>query len=381
MTQVATGTATSTYAYDYMNQRVKEVAGSVTTIYPHKYWNIVGATSTAYIYAGDQLLSTIVADGRSTTTRYIHTDHLGSTNVVTNASGTPVQVIDYLPYGGIRYSSSTAQTSEKHQFIGQYTDSTGLNYLNARYLQNTRGQFFSQDPLFWSGNQNLKDPQSQNSYSYSNNNPINRSDPSGLLSVEDSAKLDALRSQLLSISYSIQNLPANTSQAALGSLQGALSATGNVLSQFGSGVANGFINPLNGVTKFNDTSVPFAQGLGNLFGVAAALQPFGGIEFTEGRAVGRAAFEIGTMLKSSTPVKAALKSDIYHRAPTFVRDEAADIGDKFMQINKDGTQYFIVQMKGVVNNVEGVFEYGIDHIGDLTHQRFKPGGLINGILN
>jgi hypothetical protein len=135
------------------------------------------------------------------------------------------------------------------------------------------------------------------------------------------------------------------------------------------------------VTKFNDTSVPFAQGLGNLFGVAAALQPFGGIEFTEGRAVGRAAFEIGTMLKSSTPVKAALKSDIYHRAPTFVRDEAADIGDKFMQINKDGTQYFIVQMKGVVNNVEGVFEYGIDHIGDLTHQRFKPGGLINGILN
>jgi len=178
MTQAATGTATSTYAYDYQNQRVKQVDGSVTTIYPHRYWNIAGATSTSYIYAGDMLLATIEADGRATTTRYVHPDHLGSTNVVTNASGTPTQVLDYLPYGGIRYSSSTGQTNEKHQFIGQYTDSSGLNYLNARYLQNSRGQFLSQDPVFWS-KQDLLNPQSQNSYSYGNGSPIVNEDPSG----------------------------------------------------------------------------------------------------------------------------------------------------------------------------------------------------------
>jgi RHS repeat-associated protein len=90
-------------------------------------------------------------DGKATTTRYIHLDHLGSTNVVTNASGTPVQILDYLPFGGIRYASSTAQTNEKHQFIRQYTDSSGLNYFNARYLQATRGQFLSEDPVFWGG--------------------------------------------------------------------------------------------------------------------------------------------------------------------------------------------------------------------------------------
>jgi len=122
--------ATSTYAYDYLNQRVKQTVGSVTTIYPNKYWDISGATSTAYIFAGDSLLATITADGKATTTRYIHPDHLGSTNVVTNASGTPVQILDYLPFGGIRYASSTAQTNEKHQFIGQYTDyATSLSYL------------------------------------------------------------------------------------------------------------------------------------------------------------------------------------------------------------------------------------------------------------
>lgn len=34
--------------------------------------------------------------------RYIHPDHLGSTNVVTDASGTVVQTLDYYPYGTTR---------------------------------------------------------------------------------------------------------------------------------------------------------------------------------------------------------------------------------------------------------------------------------------
>ncbi len=193
MTQVATGTATSTYAYDYQNQRVRQTIGTATTLYPHKYWDISGATSTSYIFLGDSLLATVAADGRSTTTRYIHSDHLGSTNVVTNASGTPFQVLDYLPYGGIRYSSSTGQTNEKHQFIGQYTDASGLNYLNARYLQNSRGQFLSQDAIHLAigdlerlknitGNSEpyfLLDPQQFNSYSYGRGNPMRFSDPQG----------------------------------------------------------------------------------------------------------------------------------------------------------------------------------------------------------
>ena len=43
----------------------------------------------------------------------------------------------------------------------------------------TRGQFLSEDPIFLSSSQNLSDPQSLNAYSYSDDNPITRKDPSG----------------------------------------------------------------------------------------------------------------------------------------------------------------------------------------------------------
>ena len=54
--------------------------------------------------------------------------------------------------------------------------------LNARYYSSAQGQFLSEDPVFL-GNpsqQNLQDPQSLNSYSYANDNPIVKSDPNGL---------------------------------------------------------------------------------------------------------------------------------------------------------------------------------------------------------
>jgi RHS repeat-associated protein len=114
--------------------------------------------------------------------RYIHPDHLGSTNVVTDASGTVAQLLDYYPYGATRVSSNTYPTNEKRQYIGQFADAqTSLNYLNARYYDGNRGQFMSEDPVFLGKpkSQNLRDPQSLNSYSYANDNPITGKDPDG----------------------------------------------------------------------------------------------------------------------------------------------------------------------------------------------------------
>jgi RHS repeat-associated protein len=138
-----------------------------------------------YIFNSDTLLATIdqqFRNGSATGTAqtlYVHPDHLGSTNVVTNASGTAVvQTLDYYPYGGTRISSG--QNAEKRQFIGQFTDSSALSYLNARYYESSRGQFLSEDPTFWSTKQNLANPQSLNSYAYADDNPINKKDPDGL---------------------------------------------------------------------------------------------------------------------------------------------------------------------------------------------------------
>jgi hypothetical protein len=51
--------------------------------------------------------------------------------------------------------------------------------LNARYYNGVQGQFISEDPVFLGGQQNLQDPQSLNAYSYSEDNPIIKEDPTG----------------------------------------------------------------------------------------------------------------------------------------------------------------------------------------------------------
>src|SRR5262249_9112843 len=114
-------------------------------------------------------------------TRYIHPDHLGSTNVLTNASGTVVQTLDYYPYGGIRVNSSASTANSARKYIGQFADSSGIDYFNAPYYDPARGQFLSEDPTFLGNplDQDLTNPQSLNSYSYANDNPITQKDPNG----------------------------------------------------------------------------------------------------------------------------------------------------------------------------------------------------------
>src|SRR6516164_2835220 len=153
--------ATTTYGYDAFGNRVLQTGTSTTYIYPNKWYSIASstgsgakyATTTEYVFNGDTLLATIdrqLAGGVATgtaITRYVHPDHLGSTNVVTDENGNLVQTLDYYPYGSTRVSVATS-TNEKRQFIGQFTDDSTLSYLNNRYYDSSRGQFLSEDPAF-----------------------------------------------------------------------------------------------------------------------------------------------------------------------------------------------------------------------------------------
>ena len=181
LTSAGSGAATTTYGYDHTEQRASKVTGASSTIYPNKYHEVSGATTTSYVFLpGGDLVATIEGTGTATSTYYIHPDHLGSTNVTTNASGTAVQVLDYYPYGSVRINSGSNATD--HQYIGErYDSSSDLNYFHARYYSSGRGQFVSQDPTFLGDprEQNLTNPQSLNSYSYANGNPIVNKDPNG----------------------------------------------------------------------------------------------------------------------------------------------------------------------------------------------------------
>ncbi len=188
LTRFATSTATSTYAYDHTVQRVRQsIVGSATTTYANKYFDRAAsssqATSTTYIWAGDTLIATVSGNGSATSTSYMHPDHLGSTNVVTNASGTVLTAKDYMPYGNSRTTSGASSLARG--YIGEFQDSDSMSYLNARYYEGSRGQFLSQDPIFWeigkapNGQSVLSNPQSMNSYAYAGANPIINKDPSG----------------------------------------------------------------------------------------------------------------------------------------------------------------------------------------------------------
>jgi RHS repeat-associated protein len=232
LTLAGAGSATTTYSYDYANRliailynnattsqygydafgtRVYQITASTsaaTTTYPFKFFSIASttkgtnnfATSTEYVFNGETLVATVdqaFKNGSATgtaQTRFIHPDHLGSTNVVTNASGTAVQTLDFYPYGATRINSSVGGADSARKYIGQFSDQSNLSYLNARYYDTARGQFLSEDPTFLAiGNQVLlrqfaqqeqaqflMDPQLANSYNYGRDNPISFRDVLGL---------------------------------------------------------------------------------------------------------------------------------------------------------------------------------------------------------
>ncbi|MBI2612527.1 VCBS repeat-containing protein [Candidatus Kaiserbacteria bacterium] len=211
LTALGVNNSTTTYGYDAFGARVYQIASTTaTTTYASKWYSVASstrsgtnyATTTEYIFSSDTLLSTIdqaFTNGSATGTaevRYIHPDHLGSTNIVSNANNTAVmQTLDYYPYGSTRIDSGTDISNR--EFIGQFFDEgSGLSYLNARYYDGERGQFLSQDPLHLAiGTPNIErlmgkpartllaNPQLLNSYSYAGDNPISNSDPSGLLTI------------------------------------------------------------------------------------------------------------------------------------------------------------------------------------------------------
>ncbi len=196
MTASQSGGATTTYAYDHTNQRVLKVAAGTTTRYVNRLYDTTGTTTSKRIYAGGELIATVETAGATSTIQYIHPDHLGSTNVASNNAGAASEVTDYYPYGGERAQSGSFE--EKRGYIGElHDDESDLSYLNARYYDGGRGGFLSQDPSFLAlgdpnkvqaltsldHNQLLMSPQSLNSYSYAENNPITKKDPTGNTSI------------------------------------------------------------------------------------------------------------------------------------------------------------------------------------------------------
>ncbi len=75
------------------------------------------------------------------------------------------------------------------------------------------------------------------------------------------------------------------------------------------------------------------------------------------------------------------KDDLYHKSPSYLSEEQLSKGQTYDSISAQGEHRALLQVTGSVNDKEGIFEYLINSVGEIIHQRFIPGGVMNGIPN
>jgi len=166
------------YVYNALNQRIKKILpGGETRIFHYDLSGHLiaettssGQTLAEYYYLGDQPLA-MIRPGEAL--YYYHNDHLGTPQILTDATGSVSWKAVYTPFGEAEISVQAVENPIR--FPGQYYDQeTGLHYNWNRYYDPKTGRYLTPDPIGLKGGINL--------FPYVQNNPINRTDPMGLMS-------------------------------------------------------------------------------------------------------------------------------------------------------------------------------------------------------
>ena len=172
-----TSTAGVTYEYDGDGNRVSKSSGIL-------YWygggnnpiaetDASGNTINEYIFFSGKRIAREDAAGNIV---YYVADHLGTSRIISDASGTILDDSDFYPFGGER-PAMTPTSGSNYKFTGKERDTeSGLDELMFRYFASSTGRFMSPDPF---GAQ-ASNPQTLNKYAYVVNNPLRFVDPTGL---------------------------------------------------------------------------------------------------------------------------------------------------------------------------------------------------------
>ncbi len=185
--------ATSTlYTYDVGGNLVKEVttvtAGGVLqssnevhflddpkdgtgSTEPIEVQNAQGTPTETYIW-GTQALFQVGASGQA---QYTIQDALGSTRLLTDASGQIIARYDYTAYGdALGFAPATAATAILYAG-GRYDATTGEYFMGSRTYDPSTMRFSERDSFVG----NTSDPQSLNKYAYAQGDPVDQADTSG----------------------------------------------------------------------------------------------------------------------------------------------------------------------------------------------------------
>jgi RHS repeat-associated protein len=191
---IATGG--SSYIYDGDGQRIEKCTAGATpgtcasTATGTYYWkqgdggtitesDLHGNWTAAYGIIRGKIASRV--DLPANTPHYYFSDHLGTTSVVTSATGVVQKESDYYPYGG--EISILSGDVNRYKFTGKERDAeSSLDNFGARYYASSVGRFMTPDEVF--ADQHTVAPQSWNLYSYTTNNPVRFIDTDGRLKKE-----------------------------------------------------------------------------------------------------------------------------------------------------------------------------------------------------
>ena len=192
--------------YDARNRRVRWLyappGGNLapsTGAYCYEGWNLVaeygggGAQTARYVHgaAVDEVLARTDASGSV----YYHQDGLGSTAMLTSASGQVVEQYCYSVYGaptiknGVGTTIGDSAYGNRFLFTGrEWLASLGVYDYRNRAYSPTIGRFIQVDPSGLTGHE-------FNLYRYAQNNPSNRIDPNGLDDITVTASGPSLSNQ------------------------------------------------------------------------------------------------------------------------------------------------------------------------------------------
>ncbi|MBW8364699.1 MAG: RHS domain-containing protein [Rhizobium sp.] len=171
-----TASETTTYSYNAFGERMKKInQNGLSTVFHYGpdgelLWEKDQAgNSKVYVWLYGRPLARIDNDAQIV---YYHVDRLGTPQAMTDATGTVVWKAYYDPFGSATLRVNTIENNLR--LPGQYYDrETGLHYNYFRDYDPTTGRYVEADPIGLAGGTNL--------YAYVGGNPINATDPRGLV--------------------------------------------------------------------------------------------------------------------------------------------------------------------------------------------------------
>ena len=171
-----------TNSYDGDGLRGKKIDSGTTTYYVRSSvlggqviseLNGAGSVQRGYVYSGDQLLA-IQGSGA---VQWVHQEPFSKGQRLTDSSGNLVATVELDPWGSDT-SRNSNQAFQPHRFTTYERDSTKSDDAMARRYNRFWYKFDQPDP--YEGSNDVTNPQSLNRYTYTQNDPVNFVDPSGL---------------------------------------------------------------------------------------------------------------------------------------------------------------------------------------------------------